>query len=289
MGTRYALDADGDVEMSTPQPVYEFIKAPKLASWDQASLIVWNREWEQYLTKIRHRCSVTGESFEGVVATVKGSVEPAVLETLATYVLKKRVENVDDADILAQVHKRCRSLKNDFIPDITTLFRKSLKMDMQVDDCDARVFQYFQSFTKIVEDNGLQALIGGGNAAGPGYKDRMKARCAILVENIQPAMLKEQIERLIKYERRECKTDDAALFDLILEHARVQQRFHVQSVERVVPQARGQQPQQQGKRSAKSVKATPTAEKKARTPPRDGCLVGKGAHWLDECPTATAG
>ncbi|ETO75344.1 hypothetical protein F444_09035, partial [Phytophthora nicotianae P1976] len=243
----------------------------------------------QYLTKIRHRCSVTGESFEGVVATVKGSVEPAVLETLATYVLKKRVENVDDAEILAQVHKRCRSLKNDFIPDITTLFRKSLKMDMQVDDCDARVFQYFQSFTKIVEDNGLQALIGGGNAAGPGYKDRMKARCAILVENIQPAMLKEQIERLIKYERRECKTDDAALFDLILEHARVQQRFHVQSVERVVPQARGQQPQQQGKRSAKSVKATPTAEKKARTPPRDGCLVCKGAHWLDECPTATAG
>uniref|UniRef100_H3H8G9 Uncharacterized protein n=1 Tax=Phytophthora ramorum TaxID=164328 RepID=H3H8G9_PHYRM len=134
MGTRYGVDADGDVEMSTPQP---------------ASLIAWNREWEQYVMKIRHRCNVTGESFEGVVATVKGSVEPAVLKTLATYVLKKPVEDVDDAEILAQVQKRCKSLKNAFIPDVTTLFRKQLKMDMTVDDCDTRVFKYFQAFTKI--------------------------------------------------------------------------------------------------------------------------------------------
>uniref|UniRef100_H3H259 RNA-directed DNA polymerase n=1 Tax=Phytophthora ramorum TaxID=164328 RepID=H3H259_PHYRM len=266
MGTRYGVDADGDVEMSTPQP---------------ASLIAWNREWEQYVMKIRHRCNVTGESFEGVVATVKGSVEPAVLKTLATM--------LDDAEILAQVQKRCKSLKNAFIPDVTTLFRKQLKMDMTVDDCDTRVFKYFQAFTKIVEDNGLQALIGSGDVTSLGYKDRMKARCSILVENIQPTMLREQIERLIKYERRDCKTNDATLFDLILKHARVQQRFHSQAGERTTPQSRAQAPQQQSKRTQKSAKPShPAGVKKVRTPPRNGCLVCRGPHWLDECPTATS-
>ncbi|GMF60915.1 unnamed protein product [Phytophthora fragariaefolia] len=147
-------------------------------------------------------------------------------------------------------------------------------MDLQIDDCDARVFQYFQSFTKIVEDNGLQALIGDGDASAPGYKDHMKARCAILVENIQPALLREQIERLIKYERRDCKTDDAALFDLILEHARVQQRFHSQTTERSVPQSRApsqplpqqkQQTQQHpSRRTPKPAKARAEALSKLR-------------------------
>ncbi|KAG3022561.1 hypothetical protein PC119_g9227, partial [Phytophthora cactorum] len=209
--------------------------------------------------------------------------------TLATYVLKKRVEDVNDTGILAQVQQHCRFLKNAFIPDLTTLFQKSLKMDMQVDDCDARVFQYFQSFTKIVEDNGLQALIGSGHTASQGYryKDRMKARCA---DNIQPIMLKEQIERLSKFERQDCKTNDATPFDLILEHARVQQRFHVQSVERVAPPVRGQlQHQHQSKRNQKSLKVVaPAAEKKTRAPRRDGCLGFRGAHWLDECSTAMA-
>ncbi|GMF47371.1 unnamed protein product [Phytophthora fragariaefolia] len=141
MGTRYGVDLDGDVEMSTPQPVYEFTKRPD------------------------------GPSFEGVVATLKGSVEPAVLETLATYVLEKRVEEVQDAEILGEEQKRCGSLKKAFILDISTLFRKALKMDKQVEDCDARVFQYFLSFTKIVEDNNLQALIGSGNVTSPDYKD----------------------------------------------------------------------------------------------------------------------
>ncbi|KAE8912320.1 hypothetical protein PF003_g3776 [Phytophthora fragariae] len=102
-------------------------------------------------------------------------------------------------------------------------------------------------------------------------------------------MLREQIERLIKYERRDCKTNDATLFDLILEHARVQQRFHSQAGERTTPQPRAQAPQQQPKRTQKSAKPShPAGVKKVRAPPRDGCLVCRGPHWLDECPTATS-
>ncbi|KAF1323287.1 hypothetical protein FI667_g4734, partial [Globisporangium splendens] len=274
--------------MGIPQPVYEFIRAPRLSSWDQAALITWTREWEQYVTKMQHRCNVTGENLAAVVATVKGSIDSAVLETLATFVLKKRIDEIEDSEVMALVYKRCRTLKNEYIPDVKTLFKRSLKMDMSIDDCDARVFQYFQDFTKIVEDNGLQALIGSGNHAEPGYRDRMKARCTLLIENVQPAMLREQIERLIKFERRSCKTDDAALFDLILEHAKVQQRFHTQTMERASPAPPVRPHIHQVKKAPHAARPVAHAGgKKIRLPPRDGCLVCKGQHWLDECPTAT--
>ncbi|KAE9174911.1 hypothetical protein PF004_g26533 [Phytophthora fragariae] len=74
--------------MSIPQPIFEVIRPPELSSWEHAALIEWYREWERYVEKIRHRCSTTGETFENVVATVKGSVKPKTLKNMATYVLK---------------------------------------------------------------------------------------------------------------------------------------------------------------------------------------------------------
>eukprot|EP00644_Phytophthora_capsici_P010651 jgi/Phyca11/104401/e_gw1.9.865.1 len=87
----------------------------------------------------------------------------------------------------------------------------------------------------------------------------MKARCRLLVENLQPPVLKAQITRLIDLERRDCKVDDVALFDLILEHAKVQQRFHRLSKEYA------------GKESgSKGTKNDLTK-----------------SHWLVDCPVAT--
>ncbi|EGZ25108.1 hypothetical protein PHYSODRAFT_326178 [Phytophthora sojae] len=34
-------DAEGDVEMTVPQPVFEVVQAPSLNAWDQASLVSW--------------------------------------------------------------------------------------------------------------------------------------------------------------------------------------------------------------------------------------------------------
>ncbi|EEY53510.1 uncharacterized protein PITG_07170 [Phytophthora infestans T30-4] len=187
-GPGYRLDSDGDVEMSIPQPIFEVIRAPELSSWDHAALIEWYREWERYVEKIRHRCATTGETFEN-----------------------KPLASVTDADIMNAVKARRHTLKNEFVPDVTSLFRQKLKMDLSVDDCDARVFRYYEDFDGISE---------------AGYKSRVKARCRILVDNLQPSVLKAQITRLIDLERRDCRSDDVALFDLILEHAKVQQRFH---------------------------------------------------------------
>ncbi|GMF48386.1 unnamed protein product [Phytophthora fragariaefolia] len=163
MSVRYAVDSDGDIEMSIPKPIFEVIRLPELSSWDHAALIEWYREWERYVEKIRHRCSTTGETFENVVATVKGSGKPNTLKNMATYVLKKPVASGTDDDIMTAVQARYHTLKNEFVPDVTSLFHQQLKMDLSIDYCKAQIFRYYEDFNGIVEDNGLQELIGNGN------------------------------------------------------------------------------------------------------------------------------
>ncbi|KAE9345509.1 hypothetical protein PF008_g8718 [Phytophthora fragariae] len=267
--TRYTVDLDGDVEMSIPQPIFEVIRAPELSSWDHAALIEWHREWERYVEKIRHRCTTTGETYENVVVTVKGSAKRKTLKNLAMYVLKKPVDDVTDADIMSAVQARCRTLKNEFVPDVTSLFRQSLRMDLSVDDCDARVFRYYEDFNGIGDDNGLQGLIGAGSESDTGYKSRMKVRCRLFVENLQPPVLKAQISRLIELERRDCKSDDVALFDLILEHAKVQQRFHRMSQDMTA------------KRDVKTNKQVRQPQRSSDGGSRDGASrVSAPAPWL---------
>ncbi|POM75373.1 Hypothetical protein PHPALM_7534 [Phytophthora palmivora] len=305
-GARFAVDSDGDVEMTVPQPVYEFISAPQLTKWEQSTLITWYRDWNHYKAKIEQQCSVTGEDYTSVISTVKGAVKPEVLSTMARFLLKgKPVKSVTDEEILQLVKQRCQSLKNEYIPDIKTLFKRELRMDLSVDDCDARVFQYFQDFTRVVEENGLQGLIGMTDPTCPDHKDRMKQRCRLLVDNLQPVLLQEQIQRLVEFERRDCRTDDVALFDLILEHAKAQQRFFSQAKDSTAAKGRAgattksvalstprhaglKPPKATSDRRGTSGAATAVARAaKPAVPPTGGCLFCKGSHWLRECPTAT--
>ncbi|GMF22478.1 unnamed protein product [Phytophthora fragariaefolia] len=197
------------------------------------------------------------------------------------------------------------SLKNEFVPDVTSLFRQQLKVELSIDDCDARIFRYYEDFNGIVEDKRLQGLIGNGNEPEAGYKSRMKARCRLLVDNPQPPVLKAQISRLIDLERRDSKSDDVALFDLILEHANVQQRFHRMSQDNAAigdsKSAKSEQKPQRSdtNRSGRSPRPAPYAAstsspprtsqpaQHARPPPHDHCLVYKGLRWLKDCPNTT--
>lgn len=72
-------------------------------------------------------------------------------------------------------------------------------MDLSIADCDVKVFRYFQDFVKIAEDNGLQQLIGKSDPLISGYKERMKARCRILAENVQTAVLRSCASRSSVY------------------------------------------------------------------------------------------
>ncbi|ETL93852.1 hypothetical protein L917_08084 [Phytophthora nicotianae] len=173
-------------------------------------------------------------------------------------------------------------------------------MDLSIDDCGgARVFRYYEDFNGIVEDNGLQGLIDAGNETDAGYKSRMKARRRLLVENMQPPVLNSQISRLIDLERRDCKSNDVALFELILEHAKVQQRFHRMSQDYAAKSDSKsvKSEKKQGETGKPAATASPTSNigaarssttaRPSRSPPQESCLACKGPHWLKNCPSAT--
>ncbi|KAK1929790.1 hypothetical protein P3T76_014636 [Phytophthora citrophthora] len=128
---------------------------------------------------MRHRCTTTGETIENVVAIVKGCLKPKIL---VTYMMKKSVASVTDADILTAVQARCRTFKNEYVLDVTSLFRQKLEMDLSIDDNDARVFRYYDNFNAIMEGNRLQGLIGTENTTEAGYWSRIEARCRLLIE-----------------------------------------------------------------------------------------------------------
>ncbi|POM70608.1 Gag/polymerase/env Polyprotein, partial [Phytophthora palmivora] len=99
------------------------------------------------------------------------------------------------------------------------------------------------------------------------------------------------------------KSDDIALFDLILEHANVQQRFHRMSQENASKtDSKGSKVEKKPQRAASSKPppprtstpaaaasggTTPSTPRPTRAPPHDGCLVCKGSHWMNDCPVAT--
>ncbi|KAG1687464.1 hypothetical protein DVH05_005155 [Phytophthora capsici] len=158
----YRLDADGDVEMSIPQPVYEFVSAPELNAWDQESLVNWKRERERYVEKIQQKCRTSNEPFDAAVMRVRDTVKPRLLKHLARYVLRKPMEEITDADIMAKVRERTSTLQNGHIPDVLSFFKANLRMDMSEKDIDARVLKYFVGFDQLVEDHGFESMLGVG-------------------------------------------------------------------------------------------------------------------------------
>jgi hypothetical protein len=61
MSVAARTDTDGAVDMAVAQPIYEFMKAPRLKQWSQPVLAQFVGDRRQYEEKIRERCGVTGE------------------------------------------------------------------------------------------------------------------------------------------------------------------------------------------------------------------------------------
>ncbi|KAF4145102.1 Aspartyl protease, partial [Phytophthora infestans] len=298
---KMSTDANGDVAMTVPQPVFEAIQPPSLMAWDQASLVAWVRQRRQYEAKVRNRCAITGERFDQVVTSIRDSIEPRILEHLARFVLKKKPDSVTDEDLGLAITRRCSSLQNSHIPDIDQLFGDRLKMDLRIEDTEARILDYFVLFDKIVEDHGLNGISGSGSENEPTYGERMKLRCKTLLKYVALDMLKLGMERLA-IAKPVLKKDDIALYEALVERAREQQHYHLLSQElRMTDKPRGNtnskktfstfKPraiQQQGP-SANRLSTKPARKEleKSCIPPRDGCLVCSGAHWVKEYPVAS--
>ncbi|DBA03704.1 TPA: hypothetical protein N0F65_004121 [Lagenidium giganteum] len=159
-------------------------------------------------------------------------------------------------------------------------------MDLREDDTEARVLNYFILFDQIVEENGLESMLGSG------------------LEQT-PEMLKLEIGRLA-IARPALKEDEILLYETLVERAREQQHFHLLSMElketgrnneggkSKKDAAKGDTPAKNGKKGSTNppdeLKRKPTriAPQTPRKPPRDGCLLCGGAHWVSECDASQA-
>ncbi|EGZ25812.1 hypothetical protein PHYSODRAFT_421791, partial [Phytophthora sojae] len=130
--------------------------------------------------KIRNRCAVTGEQYEHVVTSIRNSIEPRILDHLVRFVLKKRAADVTDENRGLEITRRCSALQNSHTPDMDQLFKDELKMDLKIEDTEARMVNYFVLFDKIVENHGLGGILGSGRENEPNYDERMKLRCKYL-------------------------------------------------------------------------------------------------------------
>ncbi|KAG2984254.1 hypothetical protein PC119_g20440 [Phytophthora cactorum] len=233
-GMCYTVDSDGDVEMTVPQP-------------------------NHYKDKIQQRRAVTGEASASVMSTVQGDVKPEILQTMARFLSKGNpVESVTDDEILQPVRQRCQALQNEYIPDIKTLFKRELRMDLSVDHWDVDDFQYFQDFTRIMEEKRLQGLIGTADPSSPEHKNHMKQRCRLLLDNLQPVLLLDQVQQRFFNQSK----DSSASSKTKGESAAASKLPAVR-----LPKA------SKGKHSKNA--STPTAQKAAKpsAPPTEECLV----------------
>ncbi|KAK1930336.1 hypothetical protein P3T76_014007 [Phytophthora citrophthora] len=129
------------------------------------------------------------------------------------------------------IRRRIVTVKNEQIPDLDELFRRKLMVDLAEDDIDARVLKYFRDCSTIIENHELAKILGVGDPDADGFADRMKLRCMIFIDNLEPHTVRDDVKRHCKYECREVKKNDFMLFSISKEKARAQHKYHQLALE----------------------------------------------------------
>ncbi|KAK1930337.1 hypothetical protein P3T76_014008 [Phytophthora citrophthora] len=77
------FEADGDAVMhSVNQPVFEFIKAPRMDDWSHDALVKWNQARVQYDDTVRQRCLESRKRPEVAMTPVKSTIDRKLLEVV---------------------------------------------------------------------------------------------------------------------------------------------------------------------------------------------------------------
>jgi len=72
------------------------------------------------------------------------------LRYVGKYILKKNAEALTANNLVIEIQRRYLNLKNSRLPDIQELFTREFKMDLNGDDIEARILNYFVLFEKIM-------------------------------------------------------------------------------------------------------------------------------------------
>ncbi|KAJ0390519.1 hypothetical protein P43SY_011984 [Pythium insidiosum] len=247
------------------------------------------------------------EDFDSVVVPISSTIDSRILDTLARYVFRRPVAEINDELLVETIKKRCSSLKNGYVPDLDKLFKAKLKMDLKEEDTEVRFLNYFALFDQIVEEHGLNSILDPGREDAPDYAERMALRCKYLLANVTPEMLRLEIERLALV-RPELKKNDMLLFEALVARGREQQHYHSlmqelrmgdkgrrKDTEKETHAASGnkktdraplkadQEPRDGSKKTATTKPTRSNTSNVAKPPPRDGCLLCGGPHWMSNC------
>lgn len=235
-------------------------------------------------------------------------VKPDLLDFLEEYEFAKDKKEVTDDEILVKVSELCGATNYEHVTNPSAVFSKMLKMDMSAKDVHNRISRYFILFNQLVEDNGLVDILWKPRSSSAGFAAQTKKRTMILIENLQPPMLREEIQGMAEFKFKNVKTDEQALYKLILERAELQQffyhRFRAREPASSTSKASGrrrwsprparagsqaQVPQQRKERrgresisNGKRAVAAEIAESRAVA-----ASTAKGGHWVRDCPVAT--
>jgi hypothetical protein len=159
----------------TDQPIYEYVQAPTICAWDQASLI--NGPSIESNTKIR---------------LLKGAKQPVKIRRAFWLALRAALIvlcqrrwlamnfvriSIGSPIIREKIDTICGKILIDHRPDTAKLFHEKLKMDLSEKNINARITKYYELFDKIIEDHGLKNTLGCVAEGHAEYSDRIKSRC----------------------------------------------------------------------------------------------------------------
>lgn len=96
------------------------------------------------------------------------------------------------------------------VPDVKKLVAGSLRIDMREKAVDERLSNYVIAVDKMVEEHRLGAMVGKAPAIDEQGVRRMKLRCK-LMNHLEPAVLREDMERLSEVTHGEVLYDDVKL------------------------------------------------------------------------------
>ncbi|KAG2966449.1 hypothetical protein PC118_g19168 [Phytophthora cactorum] len=108
-------------------PLFTPILPPMIESVSHEALVRWKRKRCDYEAKLQSGCRVTGGAFDAVL-----NIEPPA---------------ATDGMLIAETEPIVSSIKNDKLPDIKELFTKELLMNMKESDVNARLTDYFKTFS----------------------------------------------------------------------------------------------------------------------------------------------
>ncbi|GMF62831.1 unnamed protein product [Phytophthora fragariaefolia] len=74
-------------------------------------------------------------------------------------------------------------------------------------------------------------MLVAGSKDRPDYRDRMKNRCKLIIEELSPVMLKTEIKRLVSLQHREAKKGRHCFASADPRSRQMQQRYHMMDQE----------------------------------------------------------